>query len=351
MFLSQTVKVLLKHGANPAIPNDKGITPLDVCKHDQILQLLRAEHASSTAASRKGTSEGEASAKPKPTKSGSAGGSGRVRSLKTLSQKRVRATEEEEVPLPPSSSSSSCRPDTDSDLEGDVFPPSKGKTEPSALSTSTVVAPGTPTGGRKCVSAPPPPPPPPPRGAMSYSDISSSESESELMDVVAGSKRSLKLHSYMEEVSEGKEEEEEEEEGDMGSASDTAKEVFVSEGEQPKDVGNTGKVTSPSIAREASSLPVEVAAAKSGRRPVLHDQPGGGKGVSSKLSQQDDAETESESDVDIDTSPPDESKTDQKPLLQDKAAPGMQHLKYICTGIQPHMYINVRIFTCTCIYM
>ena len=338
MFLSQTVKVLLKHGANPAIPNDKGITPLDVCKHDQILQLLRAEHASSTAASKKETSEGEASAKPKPAKSGSAGGSGRVRSLKTLSQKRVRATEEEEVPLPPSSSSSSCRPDTDSDLEGDVFPPSKGKTEPSALSTSTVVAPGTPTGGRKGVSAPPPPPLPP-RGAMSYSDISSSESESELMDVVSGSKRSLKLHSYMEEVSEGKEEEEEgeEEEGDMGSASDTAKEVFVSEGEQPKDGGNTGKVASPST----SSLPVEVATAKSGRRPVLHDQSGGGKEVSSKLSQQDDAETESESDVDIDTSPPDESKTDQKPLLQDKAAPGMQHLKYICTGIQPHMHMII----------
>ena len=40
LFVSQTVKVLLKFDANPNLANDKGTTSIDVCKDDKILKLL-----------------------------------------------------------------------------------------------------------------------------------------------------------------------------------------------------------------------------------------------------------------------------------------------------------------------
>ena len=40
LFVSQTVKVLLKFDANPNLANDKGTTSIDICKDDKILKLL-----------------------------------------------------------------------------------------------------------------------------------------------------------------------------------------------------------------------------------------------------------------------------------------------------------------------
>ena len=40
LFVSQTVKVLLKFDADPNLANDKGTTSIDICKDDKILKLL-----------------------------------------------------------------------------------------------------------------------------------------------------------------------------------------------------------------------------------------------------------------------------------------------------------------------
>ena len=40
---TQVVKTLLEHGADPTVPNDKGHTPIDVCKDIEILRLLKGE--------------------------------------------------------------------------------------------------------------------------------------------------------------------------------------------------------------------------------------------------------------------------------------------------------------------
>ena len=42
----QVVKLLLEHGSDPSLANDKELTPLDVCRNEEILQALTKAHGS-----------------------------------------------------------------------------------------------------------------------------------------------------------------------------------------------------------------------------------------------------------------------------------------------------------------
>ena len=48
VYFVQTVRVLLQHGGNPHHANEKGLTPIDVCTHPDILDLLKSHNEGHT---------------------------------------------------------------------------------------------------------------------------------------------------------------------------------------------------------------------------------------------------------------------------------------------------------------